>query len=47
MENNERNSIQIYFKEINDVYKANNNDYNIEYCPNKLFEYNPMPFALI
>ena len=33
MENNERNSIQIYFKEINDVYKANNNDYNIEYCP--------------
>lgn len=28
----DRNIIQIYFKEINNVYKKNNNDYNIEYC---------------
>lgn len=32
MESGDKNIIQIYFKEINDIYKANNNDYNIEYC---------------
>ena len=26
-------SMQQYFKEINDIYNRNNNDYNIEYCP--------------
>lgn len=37
------NSIQQYFKEINDIYTRNNNDYNIEYCPenrDKLIEMN-------
>lgn len=33
MEIQDKNLMQIYFKEINDIYKANNNDYNIEYCP--------------
>lgn len=27
------NSIQQYFKEINHIYTKNNNDYDIEYCP--------------
>lgn len=29
----ENTSIQSYFKEINKIYNDNNNDYNIEYCP--------------
>ena len=29
----ENSSIQTYFKEINKIYKDNNNNYNIEYCP--------------
>lgn len=36
-------SIQRYFKEINDIYEKNNNDYDIEYCPenrDKLIEMN-------
>jgi RNA polymerase primary sigma factor len=36
-------SIQQYFKEINDIYEKHNNDYNIEYCPenrDKLIEMN-------
>lgn len=43
METNEKNNIQIYFKEINDIYTANNNDYDIEYCEenrDKLIEMN-------
>ncbi len=32
MESTDKNIIQIYFKEINDIYTANNNDYDIEYC---------------
>ena len=27
------NSIQQYFKEINHIYTKNNNDFDIEYCP--------------
>lgn len=37
------NSIQQYFKEVGNVYARNNNDYNIEYCPenrDKLIEMN-------
>lgn len=37
------NSIQQYFKEINDIYNKHNNDFNIEYCPEnreKLIEMN-------
>lgn len=37
------NSTQQYFKEINDIYNKNNNDYEIVYCPenrNKLIEMN-------
>ena len=36
-------SIQKYFKDINDIYLKNNNDYNIEYCEDnrdKLIEMN-------
>ena len=29
----ENTSIQSYFKEVNRIYKENNNNYNIEYCP--------------
>lgn len=37
------NSAQQYFKEINNIYKKNNNNYDIEYCPenrDKLIEMN-------
>lgn len=37
------NSIQQYFKEINNIYEKNNNNYDIEYCEenrNKLIEMN-------
>ena len=37
------NSIQQYFKEINDIYNKHNNNYDIEYCPEnreKLIEMN-------
>lgn len=37
------NSIQQYFKEINDIYNKHNNEYDIEYCPenrDKLIEMN-------
>ena len=27
-----KNSLQTYFKEINDIYEANGNNYNLEYC---------------
>lgn len=43
IENQSSNSLQQYFKEINDIYNRNNNDYNIEYCPenrDKLIEMN-------
>ena len=34
MDNNFSNSsINLYFKEVNDIYNKNDNDYNIEYCP--------------
>lgn len=37
------NSIQQYFKEVGSIYERNNNDYNIEFCPenrDKLIEMN-------
>lgn len=37
------NSIQQYFKEVGNIYEKNNNDYNIEFCPDnrdKLIEMN-------
>ena len=37
------NSIQQYFKEVGNIYERNNNDYNIEFCPenrDKLIEMN-------
>ena len=37
------NSIQRYFKEINDIYTKNDNNYDIQYCPenrDKLIEMN-------
>lgn len=43
IENQSSNPLQQYFKEINDIYNRNNNDYNIEYCPenrDKLIEMN-------
>lgn len=43
MELQSNNSIQQYFKEINDIYNKHNNDYDIEYCPenrDKLIEMN-------
>lgn len=42
-ESKSSNSIQQYFKEINDIYNKHNNDFNIEYCPEnreKLIEMN-------
>ena len=43
MELQSNNSIQQYFKEINDIYNKHNNEYDIEYCPenrDKLIEMN-------
>lgn len=43
IESQSSNPLQQYFKEINDIYNRNNNDYNIEYCPenrDKLIEMN-------
>lgn len=40
---NERGTLQQYFNDIGKAYERNNNDYNIEYCPenrNKLIEMN-------
>lgn len=42
-EESSQNSIQQYFKEIGDIYARNNNNYNIEFCPenrDKLIEMN-------
>ena len=42
-EDSSTNSTQQYFKEINDIYTKNNNNYDIEYCPenrDKLIEMN-------
>lgn len=43
LESQSTNSIQQYFREINDIYNKHNNDYNIEYCEenrDKLIEMN-------
>ena len=40
---NSENVIQSYFKEVNDIYNKNDNNYDIEYCPenrDKLIEMN-------
>lgn len=42
-EDSAQNSIQQYFKEVGNIYARNNNDYNIEFCPenrDKLIEMN-------
>jgi hypothetical protein len=42
-ESQSNNSIQQYFKEINDIYNKHDNNYDIEYCPenrDKLIEMN-------
>ncbi len=42
-ESSEKSSMQTYFKDINDIYMKNNNNYDIEYCPenrDKLIEMN-------
>ena len=42
-ETTEKSSMQTYFKDINDIYMKNNNNYDIEYCPenrDKLIEMN-------
>jgi DNA-directed RNA polymerase sigma subunit (sigma70/sigma32) len=42
-EQQDNNSIQQYFKEINDIYNKHDNNYDIEYCPenrDKLIEMN-------
>lgn len=43
IDNSDLNSTQQYFKEINDIYTRNKNNFNIEYCPEnreKLIEMN-------